>query len=234
MLNDIPDIVYVYKRGENDDELRYSLRSLKNIPHGTVFISGDCPGWAKNIVHIPSQDYSWAVRGNPWLDQEAKWRAAVECNDVSENFLAFNDDFFIMKPLSHMPNIHRGRLKHSGGESFPQAYRQMLDRTSKYLTSVVTSTPINYEVHAPMLMNKHKRLIISVYLEENMRKGTIYAMRSIYGNVFNIGGRAVEDYKNPSGIWAQLPFLSTTEESFQGELGEFIKSKFPDKGIYEL
>lgn len=48
------DILYLCRPGENL-ELRYSLRSLRNVPHGRVWIFGDCPDWVTNVnlVHQP-------------------------------------------------------------------------------------------------------------------------------------------------------------------------------------
>ena len=49
------DIVYLIKVDpENDsEELRYSLRSLKNIPHQKVILVGEKPEWVTNVEFIP-------------------------------------------------------------------------------------------------------------------------------------------------------------------------------------
>ena len=49
-----PDIVYVVRPGERNEELRYSLRSLSNLPHGRVWIAGYMPKWVTGVEHIPS------------------------------------------------------------------------------------------------------------------------------------------------------------------------------------
>ena len=49
------DIVYVFHTDSGDDsELKYSLRSLENLPHRRVFIIGDKPSFeVKNLIYIP-------------------------------------------------------------------------------------------------------------------------------------------------------------------------------------
>lgn len=41
------DIVYFVKESAKNEELRYSLRSLKNFPHGRVWFYGYCPSFLK-------------------------------------------------------------------------------------------------------------------------------------------------------------------------------------------
>ena len=43
--NGYPDIVYFVKPSEDNDELKYSLRSLKNLNHGQVYLVGYRPSW---------------------------------------------------------------------------------------------------------------------------------------------------------------------------------------------
>ena len=47
------DIVYVVRPGDENEALRYSLRSLANIPHRTVWIAGYRPKWCYGIVYVP-------------------------------------------------------------------------------------------------------------------------------------------------------------------------------------
>ena len=53
----VPDIYYPVIKSVNDNaELRFSLRSLKNIEHGNVYIVGYKPLWVKNVIHLPYND----------------------------------------------------------------------------------------------------------------------------------------------------------------------------------
>lgn len=225
------DVVYVHKHGKSDDELRYSLRSLKNMPHDNVYICGDLPEWAsENIIHIPDRKYDWSIMGNKFANQEAKWFTV--CNDprVSDNFIMMNDDFFVMKPIDSMPTLHRGRL-HRAGSSDSHYYRT-LAYTREFLIRNLVLAPLNYELHIPMVINKTKRLAVSYFIHRHFVRGQIVQMRSIYGNMFDIGGKLSEDVKNVDNY--DSVFLSTDEDTFPGDIGIHIRNTFPEKSKYEL
>lgn len=80
-------------------------------------------------------------------------------------------------------------------------------------------------------------------------EGPLYQFRTFYGNYFNIGGMAASDVKvflgpehnsalyneDPEAYLSSQTFLSATGGSFKkGFPGEFIRSQFPDKSVYEL
>lgn len=230
---DKPDILYVYKHSGNGDELRYSLRSLKNIPHRFVFLSGDKPDWVSDaVIHIPNQEYDWAIMGNRFANAEAKWRAALEDERLSTDFIAMNDDFFFMEPMKELRMYQRDTPLPFKDTS--TNYQVMLSKTREYLYRHNVNSPKNYELHVPMPMHKIKRLAISYLLQEDFRRGQIVMPRSIYGNVFRVEGKKIEDPKNvPLKRVEEFNFLSTDSGSFAGELGTYIKSRFPDKSIYE-
>jgi hypothetical protein len=59
----LPDLVYVVREGDRNNELRHSLRSVvANVPHRLVWIAGYKPGWVSDLVgYIPM-----AQRGTKW------------------------------------------------------------------------------------------------------------------------------------------------------------------------
>ena len=82
------DVVYIFKEDaeNNSEDLRYSLRSLRNLPHNKVFIAGDKPAWATNIRHIPVAQTK--TKGENW---SMNLSATVKSLEVSDNFLMMND-----------------------------------------------------------------------------------------------------------------------------------------------
>jgi hypothetical protein len=51
----LPDVVYVVRPGNRNEELRYSLRSIAaHLPHRRVWLAGFCPSWVRNISFIPA------------------------------------------------------------------------------------------------------------------------------------------------------------------------------------
>ena len=240
------DIVYLVKNDleNNSEELRYSLRSLKNIPHDKVIIVGEKPDWATNVTFI-------SVAQDKAKNENVKknLQTAVASELVSDNFILMNDDFFFMKEMSAMPNLNFGLMKNII-EQYDARYPDGSDyiRNMKKLYEVLMETginePISYELHTPMVLNKQK--VQKLYAEATQ---SLYQFRSFYGNHYSLGGETVPDVKvflheqhNDSNFVAQpeaylenQAFLSVTGGSFKrGLAGEFIRSKFTEKSIYEL
>src|SRR5690554_3413219 len=107
--NERIDVVYVYKQSGNGDELKHSLRSLRNLAdfNGKVFIVGDSHTWFSNdITHIPCPSKT----RNFYLDAEEKWLKAISDERISDNFIAMNDDMYITESTS-LPVMHQGYIK---------------------------------------------------------------------------------------------------------------------------
>jgi hypothetical protein len=70
-----------------------------------------------------------------------------------------------------------------------------------------------------------------------------YLVRSIYGNMFNVGGEKVTDGKVYSGgrlalksydyLNSDFPFVSTTDSSFNNLYNDVLKDMFPYPSMYE-
>ena len=240
------DIVYLVKTDpENDsEELRYSLRSLKNVPHGKVILVGEKPDWATNITFIPIAQ-SMTKNENVMMNL----RAAARSDDISEEFVMMNDDFFIMKPILEIPRTNFGTMK-----SIIEQYEQRYSEVTHYISSMKKlydllrkreiAEPLSYELHAPMILSKSK-------VQELYRDAPkpFYQFRSFYGNYFNIGGETVPDvkifidarhndplYREDSQVYLeQQILLSSTGGAFKkGLAGDFVRAQFPEKSEYEL
>jgi len=240
------DIVYLVKHDpeNNSEELRYSLRSLKNIPHDKVVIIGEKPDWVTNITFIPVPQTDTKK-----ANVAKNLRTAVDSELVSDNFLLMNDDFFFMKPLSEMPNINFGLM-----QDVINQYNLRYPEGSDYITSMIDlhkalieagyENPISYELHTPMHINKH--IARSLFTEVTK---PLYQFRTYYGNYAKLGGETVSDVKifmesghnsnayntDPIAYLEDQILLSVTGGSFKrGIPGKFVKSKFLEPSIYEL
>lgn len=242
----IMDVVYFVKVDpENDsEELRYSLRSLRNIPHGKVFIVGEKPGWVTNVEFIPVPQ-----TGSKSANVSTSLRRAAESNSISSDFILMNDDFFVMKNIAALPAYNFGHMK-DVIKSYEMRYRE----SSKYIEAMkslydllVTQGfrhPLSYELHVPMAVNRQRALEVF-----NQAAGTrVYQFRSYYGNHFDVGGITVPDVKifidpahnhpeythSPDAYLQSQTFLSSTGGAFKrGRAGDFIRNSFPDKSVYE-
>lgn len=240
------DIVYLVKvdPDNNSEELRYSLRSLKNIPHGKVIIAGEKPDWVTNVTFLPVPQM-YTKPKNVGMNM----RAAVESELVSDDFILMNDDFFFMKNILEMPTLNFGPMS-----EVIARYNQRYPEGSPYITNMIElyeylqnhghKKPISYELHTPMVLNKQnvKELWDDI-------KGPLYQFRSFYGNYFKVGGQSVPDVKifldgehndprytmNPLAYLENQTFLSVTGGSFKRGLpGEFVRSQFQEKSPYEI
>ena len=229
------DIVYFVNNGtEPIDELTYSLRSVEqNFPHRKVIIVGGCPENITPDLHIPLVQ-----------DKKTKWgnvcymvREVCKNNDISKRFFLFNDDFFILKPVTSWPaNYFDGTLadwiKSVRSRNARSEYADRLVQLEKSLKNTFYPT-YNFATHVPILVNRAK-------MAEVLRKYPETAMlRALYGNYVFMqeGGIPLRDYKIVSldkKIREGATFVSTHENSFEkGEVGKQIRAMFKKKSRFE-
>ena len=232
------DIVYFVKDEPENEELVYSLRSVeKNWPYRSVWFCGGCP---TNLR--PDQQMKIKQEGTSKWNKVRNMIEKVCLNDdITEDFWLFNDDFFIMKPMSEdMPPQYNGDLISDALQMEKrQGHEDDFTRRLKCANSALLAagkTNLNYEVHKPMLINRKKALEV---LKEFPRTP---AFRSIYGNCMNVGGESKHDmkikmvkFKNIFAIENKWEFLSTSDESFaEGDMGEIIRRRFTEKSRFEI
>jgi hypothetical protein len=225
------DVVYVVGPKAQNEELRHSLRSLSNLPHDRVWIAGCKPQWVTNVGFISVQQ-----RLSKYQNSTANILAACAHPEVSDDFIYFNDDFFVMKPMEAIPTFHRGRLedviRHYRYTN--SSYVRGMRDTRTLLQNLGCRTLHSYELHIPMVINKQK---MTEALHHGL-KSKIKAVhkRTLYGNLHDIGGTEVEDVKviSPQGGWPKGPFISTSDQAFTGRVGRHIRSIFPEPSSYEV
>ena len=231
------DIVYMVKDSEPNEELRYSLRSVEKnwITLGDVWIFGGCPDGIVPDRFVPVE----MILPGKWENTHRLMRIICECGEISEDFWFFNDDFFVMKPVSEdMPQMYNGTI--------PEVIRavESLDASVRYWTDQLHilvelferegMSCVNYEVHKPMLINRQKMLDVMDRFPE------ILFMRSLYGNYYEVGGVDGCDVlvKYPYGAidWVlDQSFVSTTEQSFaDGSIGDLIRGRFRTPSVWEI
>jgi hypothetical protein len=221
-----PDIVYVVRPGEQNEELRYSLRSLINLPHGRVWVAGFCPWWVIDVGVIRV-----ATRPGGHQSAKANLRAACEHPDVSEQFVYFNDDFFVMQPLERMPILHRGLIDEAIRQGMRSWYTRAMRATRDLLVERGISDPLCYELHAPTLVTKQGMLEALDLCHYPMVQE-----RSMYANLQRIGGMEARNFKVYRGDygWRSWPFLSTNDSSFgRHPVGEYVRGAFDTPSPYE-
>jgi hypothetical protein len=223
------DIVYPLKKETGAaDELRYSLRSLGNLPHDKVFVAGGFPGWTSGVLHIP------APKGRTkYLDSTANVKAACESPLVSDPFVLFNDDFFVLSPAEEVPTLNRGKVTavlaaYRGGNN---NYRSGMSQTLDRLAALGYPDPWSFELHLPLVV--HKQMMLAA-LQAGINV-PVWHKRTAYGCLAGLEGRTTSDVKIhdlttvPTGT-----FVSTSDKSFRlGRAGREIRNMFNRRCLYE-
>ena len=180
------DLVYIVKESDENDDLRYSLRSVeKFVPYDNIWIVGYKPKWVKNVNYIPVKQ-----SGNKWNNSVKNILTACKCDKISENFVLMNDDFFAIKPISNLEesiNVTLGLLKYSIKKHKPLQSRW--GNAFQYLQDLLRKMKIrepyyDYESHIPLMINR------KIYLEvmdrqevkDYMKTSKVLHKRSLYKN----------------------------------------------------
>ena len=228
------DIVYVYKKWpSNGFELRYSLRSLKNIQHKKVYIVGDKPNRIKNVKHIPVKDDQW----NKYKNVLNKMYQICNNKEISDDFIYMHDDNFIIKPIKELKYYKRSTLENHCEKIKKTFWENHYYRAMKYVRDIFPDG-YSYDVHTPIVFNKEKlRLILDLYWHEPSSK------RSLYCNTYQVGWRFMESGKEDIKVHQRnknyyirknQQFLSSDNILvFDKDFNKLLHKLFPNKCQYE-
>lgn len=228
------DLLYLLRVGEDNEELRHSLRSVAaNLPHGRVWLAGHRPSWvdpdAVRFVPVPRHR-------DKHTSSTANLLAALREPDMPAHVVLMNDDFFVTSPVAGVPMLHRGSVAEvAAGYSPHGTYGRGMRQTAALLARLGHPEAVSYELHVPMVIHGPTMR----HLLELHGRGRIRCLhkRTLYGNLAHCGGRRAEDVKvfrddqewNPEG-----PFLSTNDVTFnRGRVGVWLRARFPDPCRYE-
>jgi hypothetical protein len=228
------DFVYICKEGSNE-ELRYSIRSVvESFPDSTIWVVGGRPDWyTGNYIYVnqPFTKYKNALQN---------LKAICKSTEISDTFILMNDDFYIIKNIDSIVNYHGGSLLEKINLyqkiNSNTNYTRKLAATYKKIKSLGFENILDYELHVPMIMEKEKLVEVLKYEEQ-------FLWRSVYGNMFNVGGKEMQDVK----VYTKGPlvlksynlnkdehiYLSSADTSFDLLFNNILKDKFLNKTRYE-
>ncbi len=233
------DIVIPYKKEGSDLELRYTLRGIaENFPHRKVFICGDFPDWVKDVEHIPRAK---VVKGS---FEDVNNLVMDACLDprVSNDFVFFNDDIFVLRPVESLPDYYLGTLKEDATRRRKthgpfNKWARGTSQTLAWLLKDGIDLPLSFEVHMPMRMNKLRRLAVGDIIEDHLSEEKPLFHRSVYGNLYATDPEFMADIKfvgRGDGFNADSPYLSTLQTRFvDSKVGKHIMSILKHKCKYE-
>lgn len=247
------DVGYILGHQDQYEELRYSLRSLRNFLPGVrnVWVAGaPPPDWSQGLLHIPvdqlplveepRRDENW------WHHRKLNMRTNLLhiCNtpEVSDWFLYMNDDFMLVKPTDASPTPHRGSIEDfadgpiDGPNQPPGPY---ID-TYYLLKDLGVEDPLWISEHVPLFV--HKERLAKMMIGAWHISGFPYA--SLWGNLEDIplvdggkiqGDRLLVKEKYHTESWPEDWWSASTvhRSFFNWPVGERIRSLFPEKSPYE-
>lgn len=233
------DFVYTVKEGETNEELRYSLRSLKNVPHRRVIIVGYMPSWVKNVINIPIPQR----HANKIVNTNTNWLRATGVKDISRCFVLMNDDMFFLQKVTDLPfghlGTHREFVARYSRDHPNSYYTKVIHNTARRMIELGIELPMCYELHNPTIISKQA---IRLALAGTSYKFAPINIRTVALNLMEVGGELMPDVKfygtkeaskNPKQKIEDMPIVSTADGVWNMEVGHYIRSKFPTKGDYE-
>jgi hypothetical protein len=227
------NFVYICRSGENE-ELRYSIRSVNyHYPEAKIWVVGDFPSWYDgDYVRVKQTE-------TKYRNALKNLTAIVNSPQIPENFILMNDDFYIIDKPNSLEYWHEGPLieKYYMYYDYYQSssYTRKLFETNSRLKRLGYKEAVSYELHVPFPVEKSKLARVLKYED--------LLWRSMYGNIFEVGGHKISDvkfyhevkmnfknydYKNPHSS-----FLSTDDSSFEKIKKEILSKKFSKKTKYE-
>jgi len=226
------DVVYVNREGENP-ELMYSLRTLRNVDHGRVWIIGGAPVWI-NPETVEHRQRTQS--GSPYTSTRGHIAAACNTPEVSDPFTLWNDDFFAMREVGEVPIYHRGSLE-AMLETFSTTKtlwaKGMRETASIMKKHGVLEGAMSYDSHLPLVVHKAEMLEALRWVRE-ARTDAIH-LRTMYGAIADLGG---VEYPDPKLMRRSAPFprgawLSSGDDTFRSTVEPVLRYLFPDKSHYE-
>lgn len=221
------DVVYLCRPGENE-ELRYSLRSLVNMPHDQVWIFGGMPDWVRGVrwYQLPQ----WGAKYETTFRNLAE---AVEHPEVSDPFILMNDDFYIMRKGGTPPAMNRGTIRDVLAEhtsrGIDSTYTRGMIETLDRLEANGYPEPLSFELHVPLVIQKqHMRTALELLAGLHRPHP-----RTAYAAIAGLRGRHIRDVKvYGQGTIPDGRFLSSQDDTFPIIL-PLLRETFPKPSRHE-
>lgn len=231
------DIVIPLGRGSrnSDMELRYCLRGIEMYACDVenVFIIGERPSFLSNVIHIHAVD----MDGHEYKERNIYSKIMLACSDkrVSDDFLFFNDDHFLLAPFDPSTYHYKESLRETQmNRKVKDAYYLAICNTLGYI-----GDGKNFDVHCPIVYNK-ERFKRTVGTASWYQKGG-FLIKSLYCNMNGIVGSYFQDLKitKPFSRWdlniliRKRPYFSVGDHGINDNLKQLLKDLYPNPSRYE-
>lgn len=210
-----------------NNEIRFSLRSVEKHLKGflDVWVVGERPDFLRNVNHIPAPD-PYDVPDRNIME---KIKKACENPGVSDPFLFFNDDHYLLADYQaeEFPYYYDMPLQEKIAKRGMDNYGQRMQNSMKHLQRL--GKPIkNFDIHTPILYQKQAFLDNVCSLDWTITQG--YVIKSLYANSLNIDGAYLKDCKHNYPV--DTPLYSTFPK-VPANIQKFLLEKFPNPSKFE-
>lgn len=232
-------IVYLLREDDENEPLRYSLRSLSLQRHDGVFVVGHKPPWLTNVTHIPIAQHP--IKGGGHSNYARHWNTthlieeAVKALD--QEFIMMHDDIFFLIETHDRHLYHGGPTEAWAKKPWARSatpYARGFRATHELLKTWPTSQ--FYDLHTPMLVIREVMQEALDITEQGDPTRPPFK-RTIYGNLMGglgIGLPADVKYGHHVGEWDRLPFVSTDTNTWpMAKAGGLIRKMFQEPSVYE-
>lgn len=209
-------IIIPYKK-DDEESLKYTLRGIRtNMGKNDVIISGDMPKTLSGFTYVcPDKPKNIDAQ----YDCQLNILEAVKTLKNNEDFILFNDDFYVLKPVEKLENWHENSIDEvikskKNSRIFVKTIKS-LRNTKNLLIKLGIEDPVAYTLHYPVVMNKEKWLECHEICVPYLKNRNIVLPRTVYGNLFSDCSSIHHDFKCYNDIkqvdevfassWKQVP-----------------------------
>src|SRR5690606_9621793 len=210
---------YVVGPQDPGDQLRYSLRSLRNLDHDGVTIAGYIPKWVTNVETIPIRQ-----RGSKHQNIQANVKAICERYD---RWILHQDDIYTTRP-TELQYANRGPVRdlvdwfRTRGPL--NSYVLDIKKAGLLLEKLGYTQPLAFDcIHIPQIIES-EHMLRAIELAE---LHNVNAILTIHGNLAGYAGPKVSNAKADHG-WDKRTFVSTSDKRWPAAVGNYIRGLFPD------
>lgn len=247
------DLVYILKESDSNPDLKYSLRSIdKFCTFRNIWLVGYKPNWVQNVNFLKTEQ-----TGTKWQNAMINMLAACNCEDISENFVLMNDDFFALSAIRNWKkalNVSLGTLEKQviiyASRKNKSKWQYGFEYAVDLLNKCNCKRHINYETHLPIIFNRHKFIEMCEIpeIQAFMRTNKVMHRRSIYKNLYpdidlpeptKIRDVKISIGRDLNDSWLHCDWLSVFDGVTDNirrypKINKFLSSLYKDKCKYEL
>lgn len=212
-------------------ELRFALRSIEKYLTGwtNVVIIGTPPEWYNGIYGDPFHDSRYRKQFNIY----SKLLVACGSKQVTDNFIMWNDDHYLLKPLdvSEINNWYDGYLKETINKNQGARYKETIANTLQIIPET-----LNYDIHTPCIYHKETfkflfsgrtdEICIKSYYFNSTLRGCSSEMKDLKINQL-LSKEAIKE------LIKDRLFLSTSTNGMKKPMIELLNELFPEPSRYE-